>query len=238
MDIENPDIKLGKGVVVFDGEILKTVTSKAEFKTPHIFPVSVICTLTDDDGFRDWIGDYSVPGLLKYLLRFDRIVGFNHISFDFGIMDGALIREYNTGANEVMTNMREVLSGHFDIGDRDPEPGMIEKILRGRNIDLHLDIHEFLNKEGYPWAGRHTGLDAVSTAMVGVGKVCSRFSGGAEAPKAWRTRLCLEVMTYCRYDVLRTAQVYVQLLDGKPLKVIDWPGKGINEFKPIGLKVR
>jgi len=238
MDIENPDIKLGKGVVVFDGEISQTVTNKKDFQTPHIFPVSVICTLTDDDGFRDWIGDYSVPGLLKYLLRFDRIVGFNHVKFDFGIMDGALIREYNTGANEVMVKMREVLAGYYDIGDRDPEPGMVEKILRGRNIDLHLDIHEFLNKEGYPWNGRRTGLDAVATGMVGEGKESSRFKGGAEAPKAWRSRLCLEVMAYCRYDVLRTAQVYVQLLGGKPLKVSGWPGKGVNEFKPMSLKMR
>ena len=194
-------------------------------------PISVFCTYSDEYGFRDWIGDESVPKLMEFLLRADRLVGFNHIRFDFGLIDGGLLREFSRDDTS-NAKVRIALEEHYDLGQRDPEPGMTEKILRGKSIDVFLDIGDFLDRGRHPRKGRKCSLDPVALGMVGEGKVSERFDGGKGAPRAWRQKLALEVIAYCRIDVLRTAQVYSKLLDGDPLCIYGWPKKDeVNEFE-------
>jgi len=233
------EVILGDGVVAIDAEITCDMTNgDARFKTPWELPVSVVCTLSDKDGFRDWIGDHSVPKLVQYLLKFNRIVGFNQIRFDYGLLDGALIREFCVG-DDAASRVRAALKGHFDLGQRDPEPNMLERILKGKSIDLLVDIKQFLDAKKLPWKGRVTNLDAIALAMIGAGKESKRFKGGAEAPKAWRHRMALEVISYCRIDVLRAAQIYLQLLQRYPLKIRGWPAQDVdNTFDIVTLTVR
>ncbi len=233
----NPE--LGKNVIVVDGEIFKTIDDPRLWQTPWELPVSVFCTVDDKRGFRDWIGDQSIAQLIKYLMNFDTIVGFNHIQFDYGVMDGAVMREFNLGG-KATKRVRKALEGIYDVGMDDPEPGMVKRLLKGKSVDLNLDVQHFLNSKGYSRKGRRANLNSISTGMLYESKISSRFEGGAEAPKAWRQRLCFEVNLYCRVDVYLTAEIYKKLLSGEPLKNEGWvDADKINEFEgKVILKVR
>lgn len=234
------DLVLGKGVVVVDIEVGKSFTDKALFQTPEKLIYGVGCTLSDEQGFRDWIGEESVPALVRYLLMFDQVVGFNHQRFDYGVLSGALMREFERGEPHC-SRVRKAVGTQWNLSERDPEPGMVAELLRGRTVDIHRDVFDFLSEAGHAMKGRRANLDRISTAMidVGGGKESSRFEGGAEAPSAWEDRMCLEVIDYCRKDVWLTGAVYVDLKSGKPLKNMDWPNKGINEFSGrVSLRTR
>ncbi len=242
MNIEtllNYEPKLGAGVVVVDGEIAKTIDDPKLWQTPWKLPVSVFCTVDDKRGFRDWIGDESIAQLIKYLMQFDIIVGFNHIQFDFGVMDGGVVREFNKGGKSTK-KVRSALESIYDVGTDDPVPGMVKQILKGRCVDLNLDVQRFLDSKGYARKGRRANLDSISKGMLYESKLSSRFDGGAGAPKAWRQRLCLEVNLYCRMDVWITAEIYKRLLAGELLKNAGWVDSGkINEFDgKVTLKLR
>jgi len=235
---ESAEFSLGDGAVVFDLEIAEPVTDPSGWATPWNYPLSVGCTLSDADGFRDWIGDESAAPLLRYLQAHDRVIGFNSIRFDYGVLDGCLLRGFDRGGAHA-NRVRKVVAPHYDLGETDPVPGMVKTILRTKTVDLLVDVTDHLAKLKYPRRGRHTGLDAISSAMIGAGKESSRFSGGAEAPQAWKDRLALEVIAYCRIDVLRTAEIYHAFVNGAPLKVSGWPEKGINEFEgQVAVKLR
>lgn len=230
---------LGKGVIVLDGEISKTIDDPKLWQTPWQLPVSVFCTVDDKRGFRDWIGDESVAQLIKYLMQFDTIVGFNHIQFDYGVMDGAVAREFNKGGKSTK-KVRSALEGVYDVGNEDPAPGMVKQILRGKSVDLNMDVQHFLDSKGYARKGRRANLNSISKGMLYTPKLSCRFDGGSEAPKAWRQRLCFEVNLYCRMDVFITAEIYKKLLVGEPLKNEGWIDSGkINEFDgKVMLKIR
>lgn len=223
------DVEVGEDTVVFDGEISRPIVDKKDWSTPHLFPISVICTLDDKNGYRDWIGDEGVPRLFHYLNGFSKIVGFNQIRFDYGLIDGALIREFERG-DASRKRVAKALQYIYDIGKRDPEPGMVKRLFQGRSVDLLLDINSFLDDLSHPRRGRRANLDAIASAMFDHGKVSHRFNGGAEAPKAWGANLILEVIAYCRMDVSVTAKIYRSLLNGDNLLIKNWPAKGINDF--------
>lgn len=233
-EVLNPEgLTVGKGVIVLDTELSRPVVDKALFENAEKLRYAVGCTWDDEGGYRDWIGEQSVPALLRYLLGFDRIVGFNTIRFDYRVMAGALIREFEAGqANR--ERVAKAVSDVWDIGERDPEPTMVDTILKMRSVDILMDINKFLHTDrALPWKGRRANLNTVSRAMLGDdgGKLSSRFDGGAEAPKAWMERLCLEVIAYCRRDVYLTARVYRDIVDGKPFKNFGWPKEGVNDFE-------
>lgn len=235
----NYEPELGKNIIVIDGEISKTIDDPKLWQTPWKLPVSVFCTIDDKRGFRDWIGDQSIAPLIKYLMKFDVIVGFNQIQFDCGVMDGAVAREFNLGGKSTK-RVRNALEGIYDVGTDDPEPGMVKHILRGRSVDLNLDVQRFLDNKGYTRKGRRANLNSISKGMLYTSKLSSRFDGGAGAPKAWRQRLCLEVNLYCRMDVWLTAEIYKRLLKGESLQLVDWPEDNkINKIEgKVALKLR
>ena len=236
-----PEFKVGKGVVVVDVEIATPVEDPKLFDTPHVFPLSVACTYDDGAGFRDFVGEGTVYKLIEHLLRFDRVVGFNHCRFDCGVIDGSVMREFQRGEGAA-ANIRRSVGAFWDMGVRDPEPGMIRSMLRNKLVDLNQDVSDFLRERNMNVKGRRATLDTISRGMYGEegGKLSTRFAGGKEAPKAWRNRMCLEVIAYCRMDVWQTANLYVDLVAGKPLRNWNWPkSEEINEFEGrVAIKLR
>jgi DEAD/DEAH box helicase domain-containing protein len=228
-------LNVGADTIVFDCEIADEIKSPDGFNRPWEYRPSVFCTYTDAHGFRDWIGEDAIPAFINYLTRHTLIVGYNHIKFDFGIIDGSLIRGFEGGRNDV----RKIIGGIIDLGERDPAPGMTASLLRTKSIDLLIDIGGFLDDKGFPRMGRRMSLDRVASASVGAGKDLQGMKSGGEAPLAWQRRQCHEVIGYCRGDVLITAQTYVHLRDGGNLYIDGWPARGRNDLGgPVILRRR
>jgi len=238
IDIETPD--LPEDVVVFDGEIVDTITDFSMFGKAEQLHSSVFCTFNVKHGFRDWIGDRGTVAMLKYLTKFNRIVGFNSHSFDSSLAAGSVIREFNLGGPGAK-QVRAIFEDEIDFSEAEPDWECVRTLLRAKQVDILRDIKQHLDDLHYPYRGRKTKLDNVAQGMLGIGKQASGFAGGAEAPKAWRKRKALEVILYCRFDVLVTAQIYDMLLKGDPLSVYGWPtADKVNQIgdTPVILRTR
>ena len=146
----SPKIDLEKDVVILDGEISDEITDNSQLGKSWELHPSVFCTLTASHGYRDWIGDSSIPALVNYLTRFKRIIGFNLLRFDLGLIDGSLMRGFDAGAKAT----RQVIGSVIDLSERDPAPGMMATLFRTKVIDLHLDIQAYLDGLKHPRQGR------------------------------------------------------------------------------------
>lgn len=112
-----------KNYVVFDVECLHDVDGKVhKFSESHRLRNAVACTLTSEGEFTDWVGNVHPPiKLFQYLASFDAVVGYNSIGFDYPLLGGELLGEYDLKA-----------------------PKFIENYLKGKSIDLCIDFREAL----------------------------------------------------------------------------------------------
>ena len=227
--------KLPVDVVVVDCEVYDDINTPSAFDRPWEIQLSIVSTYSKPHGYRDWLGDKSVPDLIQYLTGFKSIVGFNHVRFDYGVLDGSLTREHNAGHAEA----RKVISGVIDLGERDPAPGMVATLLRSKSIDIHLDVSAYLDAKKLPREGRRSSLDKISRATLSEGKAPPQRNRPANSPTMWRSRKCFEVLQFCRMDVQRTAGIYLHLANGGNLMIDGWPEKGVNDLGgPVVLRHR
>lgn len=228
-------VPLADDVVVLDGEVADPTSSSRElFNKPWLLTPSVFCTYTSKDGYLDWMGDNDAPALLDYLIKFPLRVGFNHLRFTLGMLDGALIRAWESGG-EPAEMVRETVGDVVDFGDRDPHQGMSKLKLRGGLVDLNVDIKTHVDEMQLPWSGRTVNLDVIELGMLGEPKK-KRVK---DVSAAWGQRRLLEVIAYCRYDVYRMAEIYYQLSHDEELKIYGWPKVNrVNELGKVVLRSR
>lgn len=97
---------------------------------------------------------------------------------------------------------------------------IIKTILTGKTIDLCADFKETL--------GTRVSLKNVTVPTLGEDKLMD----GGLAPENWRKRSCLEVIQYCRDDVMKTDKLFRKAAAGEKLKVLTKEGQ-TREFTCI-----
>lgn len=174
--------------VALDIEIIHSVQPPFSFDRPWELGVGVAATYCPEQGCREWFGGGEKPAwgssdvfrLFAYLTRFERIITFNGLKFDYWVMNGYLdpLWRFTDG---------RAIAGPTDV---------MGKVFAGRSIDLFLDLYETL--------GRRVGLDAVMRGTLGVDKQMD----GSLAPAKWRNGERYAVIGYCRDDTQRAYEIY------------------------------
>ena len=117
--------------------------------------------------------------MVAYLEYFDRIITWNGVRFDMGVLNG----------------YTKKLSRMVEGGRLEPVPHPNE-YYKGKHTDLMLDAQAS--------CGHRVGLGSVTKALFDDEKQMD----GAKAPGMWRKGQRLEVIQYCRDDVLKTYKVW------------------------------
>ena len=112
-----------KKYCIFDIECFEDVDGKRnQFNQAQHLGIAVACTLSSDGEYKDWIGRHHSPhALFSYLLSHDIVVGYNVLGFDFPLLGGELLGEYDLKA-----------------------PKYVELMLKGKIVDLCVDFREAL----------------------------------------------------------------------------------------------
>lgn len=110
----------GKKYVVFDIECREDVDMKRNhFSQAQHLGIAVACAQSYDGEFKDFVHDHSAGRLVNYLAAFDYVITYNGIGFDYPLLGGCFLDEYDLRA-----------------------PKIIENLFKGRTIDLCKDFHE------------------------------------------------------------------------------------------------
>lgn len=174
---------MSEKVVAFDIEIINDVKPPYSWDRPEELGIGVACTYSPEDGYKDWFGGGSVPewdaedivALISYLLKADRILTWNGLRFDFGVLNG-----YISNAKQAQEQMIP----------------LAHQLYHGKHTDLMLDAQDS--------CGHRVSLGSVTEALFDDKKQMD----GAKAPSMWRNGQRLEVIQYCRDDVLKTFKVW------------------------------
>lgn len=76
--------------VTVDAECLRDVKHPYSFSQAEFLGNAVTCTLSNDGEYRDWVGDVSIQGFWDYIFKFDLIIGYNTINFDYPLWGGSM----------------------------------------------------------------------------------------------------------------------------------------------------
>jgi len=74
--------------VVFDLETERLAGEVGGWGYARAMGMAVGVSWSEGDGYRSWLGEGGVPGLVGYLGEFDLVVGFNHVGFDYEVLRG------------------------------------------------------------------------------------------------------------------------------------------------------
>lgn len=184
-------------VVVCDSEVVADVEPPYSFEKPWQLGISVFVTWSREDGFRDWLAGEGEE-LLKYLASFDVLAGYNVVRFDFRVLDGDLAL-----SRRILSSLDPAKTDGADV------PFLSMNSLRGKVADMLLDVQDAL--------GHRLKLNQISEAIFGKRKTMD----GRDAPKRWRSRDRLGVISYCRDDVTLERDVYFWVERERKLKYMD-----------------
>jgi DEAD/DEAH box helicase domain-containing protein len=76
---------IGMAYVVFDVETVRGPEECGGWKNAHRFGLAVGVTWAEPDGFKTWYEPDAVA-MVDYLARFDRVIGFNVLGFDYTVL--------------------------------------------------------------------------------------------------------------------------------------------------------
>lgn len=111
----------GKKIVAIDAECLRDVSSPFSFGASQFLGNAVTCSVTNQDEYKDWVGDSSIFAFYKYLIQFDIIVSFNGLNFDYPLWGGSMLGPEHMEARKIF-----------------------EKSFKGKTVDLCVDFQETL----------------------------------------------------------------------------------------------
>jgi len=198
--------------IALDLEIIHSIDHKRySFGRPWELGVSVACTYSPEEGYRDWFGDMvggrivmaedsrEMDDLVRYLNGFSRVITFNGVRFDLQVLDG-------------------YFPGHYPSQHT-------SSLLKGKHVDLLLDIYEI--------TGKRCGLDALAEGTLSEKKVME----GALAPELWAKGQRLEVIEYCRDDTRKTYDIWAKGCADKQVVYI-YNGRRTSVQIPNGWKAR
>jgi len=150
--------------------------------------IAVAGTINSEEGSYKTFGEERVEGLIRYLNRFDRIVGYNIFGFDY-----------------------KVLGSYFQypeaiLGTR--QAGIISK-----TFDVMLEFSHIVNKQ-YNKDVSWVKLDDIAQRNFGMQKPID----GLLIPGMWRNGKREEVKSYVLNDLKMTERFYLAGIDGATLR--------------------
>jgi len=167
-------------VVAFDIEIINDVKPPYSWSRPEELGIGVACTYSPEDGYRDWFGGGASPVFDSFEIT--EMVGY------LGRFDRILTW------NGVGFDLK-VIDGYMPEHIKNTGT-TTSQVLAGKHTDLMLDAQAS--------CGHRVGLGSVTKALFDDEKQMD----GAKAPGMWRNGQRLEVIKYCRDDVLKTYKVW------------------------------
>lgn len=183
-----------RNAVFLDVEVANEVFPPFSFSRAWELGIAVASTWSEKDLYVDWFRGES-EALLKYLLGFERVVGFNTVRFDYKVIDGDLA---------ILRKMVATLEPQIS-----RVPPILEEALRGKTVDMLLDVFDAL--------GHRLALEAISEGSIQRRKRMS----GVNAPILWRMGKRLEVIEYCRDDVGLERDVYAYGVEHGLIRYVD-----------------
>ncbi len=82
-----------RNIVYFDLETQRTANDVGGWQNKHQMGMSIGCTYSTKTGEYHIYSEKSVQDLIDQLRRADLVVGFNHVSFDYGVLMGYTVLE-------------------------------------------------------------------------------------------------------------------------------------------------
>jgi len=90
---------------MYDSEIID-IGPREILRRPTSLTVSVVCTWSPTDGFRDWF-EPDTAALVQYMLTFDYLIGFNTIKFDNPVIYPGLNEAYSGKFVDMFADIHE-----------------------------------------------------------------------------------------------------------------------------------
>jgi hypothetical protein len=84
---------MSKDLVYFDLETQRTANDVGGWSNKHQMGMSIGCTFSTKTGEYHIYDEANVQNLIEQLRRADLVIGFNHVSFDYGVLMGYTIME-------------------------------------------------------------------------------------------------------------------------------------------------
>ncbi len=78
--------RIPASVVIFDLETVRGPEECGGWENARLFGLAVGVTWSVADGFREWF-EPDATALVDYLARFERVVGFNVLRFDYAVLE-------------------------------------------------------------------------------------------------------------------------------------------------------